>query len=108
MIPYYYFHWTGGDVPWLSETPVTGTLNSPATQVVSVTFDASAVQQPGTYSAALSVMSADQVSGTYGSGDDDSVSAAHVGPGARARLWFGLLRYCARAVDGRPGHDHDI
>ncbi len=44
---------------------MTGTLGAPATRVVSVTFDAGAVQQPGTYSAALSVQSADPVSGTY-------------------------------------------
>jgi len=42
------------DVPWLSTTPVTGTLASAAAQVVNVKLDGSAVQ-PGVYNAQLKV-----------------------------------------------------
>jgi len=41
------------DVPWLSEDPVTGTLASAGVQVVNLTFDAGAVDQPGDYRAML-------------------------------------------------------
>jgi PKD repeat protein len=51
------------DVPWLSEAPVSGTLTSPGTQVVYVTFDAGvpAVTQPGSYYATLQVQTSDPV-----------------------------------------------
>ncbi len=44
-------------VPWLTETPLSGTLTPSTTQVISVTFDASVpeVTQPGHYSASLAV-----------------------------------------------------
>jgi PKD repeat protein len=45
------------DVPWLSESPITGTIPSLLNQVVDVTFDASVpeVTQPGDYYATLNV-----------------------------------------------------
>ncbi len=45
------------DVPWLSETPTIGTLAPAASDVISVTFDASVpeVDQPGEYHAAIRV-----------------------------------------------------
>lgn len=43
------------DVPWLSESPITGTIAAGASEVVQVTFDAAAVSQPGTYTARLRV-----------------------------------------------------
>jgi PKD repeat protein len=49
------------DMPWLSEEPVTGTVEAGSSAVVSVTLDASPVSQPGTYWATLSVRSNDPV-----------------------------------------------
>jgi len=48
---------TGGvaDVPWLSESPITGTIPAGEGQEIQVTFDASVVGQPGTYLATLKV-----------------------------------------------------
>ena len=43
----------GGDVPWLSEDPTTATLAPGESITVAVTLDASAVDQPGTYTADL-------------------------------------------------------
>ena len=45
------------DVPWLSEEPITGTLAVAASDIISVTFDASVpeVDQPGEYHAAIRV-----------------------------------------------------
>lgn len=52
----------GGDVPWLSEDPVTGTVAPDGGQVVvDVTFDAGMVSQPGNYFADLKVKSNDPV-----------------------------------------------
>ena len=45
----------GGDVPWLSEDPTSGTLPVMGTQVIDVTLDASAVEQPGDYLAHLRI-----------------------------------------------------
>ena len=55
------------DVAWLSEVPVTGTLGTPATQPVNVTFDAGKVQQPGTYLATLSAVTNDPIKGVNAS-----------------------------------------
>jgi len=41
------------DVPWLSEDPITGTVTALDQTIVDVTFDASAVLQPGDYYATL-------------------------------------------------------
>lgn len=46
----------GGDVPWVSESPITGTIPVDGNQPVDVTFDASVVNQPGTYKAELKVV----------------------------------------------------
>ncbi|HNS51348.1 MAG TPA: carboxypeptidase regulatory-like domain-containing protein [Anaerolineae bacterium] len=52
----------GGDVPWLSEDPVTGSVPPDGGQVVvDVTFDAGMVSQPGNYFADLKVKSNDPV-----------------------------------------------
>ena len=45
----------GGDVPWLSEEPITGTVSAYSSQVVTVTLDATAVDDFGAYEATLSV-----------------------------------------------------
>ncbi len=46
-----------GDVPWLSETPISGTVAAPGSQVVDVSFDAGVpeVTLPGDYYATLRV-----------------------------------------------------
>ncbi len=49
------------DVPWVSESPITGTLLADNFQPVNVTFDASMVEQPGIYQAAIKVTSDDPV-----------------------------------------------
>jgi Subtilase family/PKD domain/Carboxypeptidase regulatory-like domain/Repeat of unknown function (DUF6923)/Kelch motif len=44
------------DVPWLSESPITGTIPAaPASQPIDVTFDSSVVNQPGDYFADLKI-----------------------------------------------------
>lgn len=43
------------NVDWLSETPITGTVAALDNQVVDMTFDAGAVDQPGTYYATLHI-----------------------------------------------------
>ncbi len=51
------------DIPWLSEEPISGTLHADTgEQVIDVTFDASAVSQPGTYNGTLTVKTDDPVS----------------------------------------------
>ncbi len=47
----------GGDVPWLSETPVSDTIESLATLPITITFDASVpeITQPGHYYAELKI-----------------------------------------------------
>jgi len=78
----YYYQWTGqmdlllhnailwlaapGDVPWLSEAPVSGTVAVSSSLPVTVTFDAGAVAQPGEYYATLNVKSNDPVNGNIG------------------------------------------
>ena len=49
----------GGDVPWLAEEPITGTVGVGSTIDISVSFDAGAVPAPGEYLAELRVMSND-------------------------------------------------
>jgi hypothetical protein len=49
----------GGDVPWLSEAPITGTVPVAGTMDIDVTFDSSLVPSPGTYTAELRVNSDD-------------------------------------------------
>jgi hypothetical protein len=57
----------GGDVPWLSEDPMSGTVPADGGQmVVDVTFDAGAVPQAGQYFATLNVNSDDPENGTIG------------------------------------------
>ena len=53
----------GGDVPWLMEEPVTGTLEPGGAVDVAVTFDAGAVPEPGVYLAELRVSSDDPYNG---------------------------------------------
>jgi hypothetical protein len=52
---------SGGDVPWLTEEPITGTVPADSSFGVTVTFDASLVGQPGDYSAAINVNTDDPV-----------------------------------------------
>jgi hypothetical protein len=55
---------SGGDIPWLSEAPESGTLPPDGgTQVADVTFDAGIVTLPGTYLGTLSVKSDDPYNG---------------------------------------------
>ncbi|HOT91991.1 MAG TPA: PKD domain-containing protein, partial [Anaerolineae bacterium] len=58
----------GGDVPWLNENPITGTVGADSEVVVDVTFDAGVpeVTQPGEYYATLNVRSDDPVQGRLG------------------------------------------
>jgi len=53
----------GLDVPWLSEEPVTGTVQPGDMVPVVVTFDAGAVTELGTYTADLAVQSNDPLAG---------------------------------------------
>ncbi|HQK14685.1 MAG TPA: S8 family serine peptidase, partial [Anaerolineae bacterium] len=57
-----------GDVPWLNENPITGTVGADSEVVVDVTFDAGVpeVTQPGEYYATLNVRSDDPVQGRLG------------------------------------------
>lgn len=50
-------------VPWISESPITGTLAPSATQNIQLTWNANiaAVPQPGTYTASLRIMNNDPV-----------------------------------------------
>jgi N-acetylneuraminic acid mutarotase len=45
----------GGDAIWLSEAPISGTVPSASDQPITITFDASVVQQPGDYVAELKI-----------------------------------------------------
>jgi hypothetical protein len=67
MIPYYYFNWQpAGDVPWIWEEPITGTVPALSTMDVGVWFT-SIVTDPlplGTYTATLVVNSTDPVAGS--------------------------------------------
>ena len=51
----------GGDVPWLSAAPITGTLASGESQSIELTFDASAnaIELAGDYEATLKILSND-------------------------------------------------
>ena len=56
----------GGDVIWLSEDPITGTLSANGgMETIDVTFDAATVTQPGEYYATLKVKTDDPVNGNY-------------------------------------------
>ncbi len=53
---------SGGDVLWLTEVPITGTLPADVgLQPITVSFDSAMVSQPGTYNATLSVKTDDPV-----------------------------------------------
>ena len=54
----------GGDIPWLSENPITGTVAAMSSTFVDVTFDASVVPDFGTYYGTLRVLSDDPLAGT--------------------------------------------
>jgi hypothetical protein len=56
----------GGDAPWLSQDPSEGTIPADSNLGVNVTFDASAVLQPGDYYATLNVRSNDPLYSTIG------------------------------------------
>ena len=56
----------GGDVPWLVEEPVSGTVPAYSAMPIAITFDAAQVSQPGTYLATLRVHSDDPYSPTIG------------------------------------------
>jgi hypothetical protein len=62
MLPYYYFNWEPqGDVPWVFEEPVTGTVGADSTVDVDVTFTAALTMPLGTYTATLIVNTDDAV-----------------------------------------------
>jgi hypothetical protein len=46
----------GNDAIWLSEAPVTGTASATGDQSITITFDASVIQQPGDYVAELRII----------------------------------------------------
>lgn len=48
----------GGEIPWLSETPISGTIESLTTMPIDLTWDGTG-QQPGTHTAHLKVFSDD-------------------------------------------------
>jgi hypothetical protein len=52
-----------GDVPWLMEDPISGTVPAAGSLDVQVTFDAGAVPEPGTYTAELFVVHNDPLAG---------------------------------------------
>ena len=56
----------GGDVPWLAEEPISGTLEAGTSTDVAVTFDAGAVPAPGVYLAELRVLSDDPYNSMVG------------------------------------------
>ncbi len=57
----------GGDVPWLSELPITGTLSADTGLAgIAVAFDSASVPQPGIYQATLKVKSDDPVNKAIG------------------------------------------
>lgn len=45
-----------GDIPWLSEDPISGTLPAANYQTIDITFDATVVTQTGTYTGTLHVL----------------------------------------------------
>ena len=85
----------GGDVPWLSEDPESGTTAIDARSTISVTFDAGVpeVTQPGTYTSTLTVESDDPMYPEITLPvDDDRPRAHHVGQPGGYRHRSGLLR----------------
>jgi len=50
----------GGEIPWLSEVPVSGTIAADGAVAVDIIFDASVVTQTGTYSGLLTLKTDDQ------------------------------------------------
>lgn len=50
-----------GDIPWLSTSPITGTIPAGASQEIDVTFDASVVAQTGQYTGTLHIISDDLI-----------------------------------------------
>lgn len=53
------FGFGGGDIPWLSESPITGTLAAETADIIDITFDATGVEDYGTYTGTLSLLSND-------------------------------------------------
>ena len=51
-------------IPWLSENPITGTVNADSNAPVELTFDATAVTQTGTYTGTLFLSSDDPMTST--------------------------------------------
>lgn len=49
------------DIPWLSETPLTGSIPATLNQVIDVFFDASQVNQAGLYTGTLHIISSDSL-----------------------------------------------
>jgi Subtilase family/Carboxypeptidase regulatory-like domain len=82
----------GGDVPWLVEEPITGTVGVGASIDISVSFDASIVAEPGDYLAELSVQNNDPYNGQV-----TVPITMHVLPSADLGLLQGIvsgLGYC--------------
>ena len=62
MLPYYYFNWEPqGDVPWVFEVPVSGTVAADSFFDIDVTFTAALTMPLGTYTATLIVSTDDAV-----------------------------------------------
>jgi uncharacterized repeat protein (TIGR01451 family) len=54
----------GGEVPWLAESPISGTIPAFSSLPVSILFDAGAVPEPGTYLADLNIVNDDPFEGS--------------------------------------------
>jgi hypothetical protein len=80
------------DIPWLSESPITGTVGVGDTAPVDVTFDARVVAEPGLYTGVLKVKNNDPLAGTL-----DIPVTMNVSPSAEMGLLEGnitSLGYC--------------
>lgn len=55
----------GGDIPWLTVSPITGTVDADSSALVDVIFDSSVLTETGTYYGELTVVSDDPVIGSY-------------------------------------------
>ncbi len=54
---------TAGDVPWVSEAPITGTVSANSTFPVDITFTSAITQTPGIYTATLRIKTDDPLGG---------------------------------------------
>jgi len=55
---------SGSEIIWLSEDPITGTIDADSSTTVNLLFDSTVVTETGTYTGTLRLISADPVNGT--------------------------------------------